>query len=95
MIIVFKIKDKSGRIIHLSTERWKHIQEEHPQINNSEELKQTLINPLKITPSKYNPENVRYYYRYIKESRKYHFVAVRYLNGEGFIITSFHRRTIE
>ena len=95
MDAIFEIQDKTGRRIRLSKERWKHIQEEHPYLHNPEELKQTLINPLKITPSKYNPENVRYYYHHIKETRKYLFVAVRYLNGEGFIITSFLRRTIE
>jgi len=40
MNIIFKLKDKKGREIHLSKERWnEHIKIEHPDINDSEELK--------------------------------------------------------
>ena len=95
MIHIFEVTDKSGRKIRLPKERWKHIQEEHSRINDPEELKHTLINPLKITPSKYDPETVRYYYRYNKNLKRYLFVAVKYLNGDGFVVTSFYRRNIE
>jgi len=94
MNIIFEIIDKSGRKIRLTKEQWKHITEEHSRINDPEELKQTLSNPTKITPSKYDPDNVHYYYRYNKLIKRYHFIAVKYLNGDGFIITSFYRRNI-
>ena len=95
MDIVFKIRDKSGRDIYLSKERWKHIQQEHPRINNLEEIKETITTPLKITPSKYDLENVRYYYSYNKNIKRYLFVAVKYLNGDGFIITSYYMGKIQ
>ena len=95
MTKIFEVRDKSGREIKLSKERWKHIQKEHSRIKNSEEIRQTLVSPLKITPSKYDPDKVRYYYRYNKDLKRYLFVAVKYLNGEGFVITSFYRRNIE
>jgi hypothetical protein len=95
MAHIFEVTDKSGRKIRLPKDRWKHIQVEHSRINDPEELKQTLINPLKITSSKYDPKNVRYYYRYNKNLKRYLFVAVKYLNGDGFIVTSFYRRNIE
>ena len=95
METLFQVKDKTGRIIQLSEERWKHILQEHPSITNIEEIKNVLIQPLKITESKYNPEHVRYYYQYKKDTGKYLFVAVKYLNGKGFIITAYHMRNIQ
>ncbi len=49
---VFEIKDKSGRKIHLSKERWTHINQEHPEVSNYlEEIKETIQSPLKMTSS--------------------------------------------
>lgn len=95
MIYLFEVIDKTGRKIRLPTERWKHIVQEHPYIQNIEEIRETVINPLKITLSKYDPDHVRYYYRFVKNSKRYLLVAVRYLNGDGFIITAFFRRNIQ
>jgi len=95
MTHIFEVTDKSGRRIRLPKERWKHIQVEHSRISDLEELKKALINPLKITQSKYDPENVCYYYSYNKNFKRYLFVAVKYLNGDGFIITSYHMRKIQ
>mgnify|MGYP001578545673 FL=1 len=88
------VSDYSGRKIRFPAERWKHIIAEHPDVSEPEEIKETLLNPLKITPSKYSPENVCYYYRYLKPRKRYLLVAVKYLNGEGFVITAYYRRTI-
>jgi len=95
MTSIFEIRDKTKRKIRLSEERWKHITAEHPNVTHIEDIQQTIINPIKITPSKYNPENVCYYYRYDKMLRKYLMVAVRYLNGEGYIITAYHMQNIK
>ena len=92
---IFEITDKSKRKVRLTTERWKHIQAEHPQIKNMEELKTALTDPLKITPSKHDPEQVSYYYHYNKPLKRYLFVAVKYLNGDGFIITAYYMRKIQ
>ena len=49
----FEIKDKTGRKIHLSDERWNHIVTEHPELANKiEEIKEILLNPLIIGRSK-------------------------------------------
>jgi hypothetical protein len=95
MDLIFEITDKSGRKIRLPKDRWKHIQNEHLRINDPEVLKQTLISPLKITSSKYDSETVRYYYRYNKNLKRYLFVSVKYLNGDGFIITSYYMRKVQ
>ena len=92
---IFDITDKSGRKIRLTDEAWKHISKEHPDLGSLEEIKEALINPLIIKQSKYDPETVRWYYRYNKEKRRYLFVAVKYLNREGFVITAYFMRNIK
>jgi len=98
MKYVFEVIDKSGRKIHLSKERWTHINTEHPELANYfEELKETLVNPSKITTYIYD-ENIKYYYKYLKEpnlTTKYLLVIVKYLNGKGFIITAYFMRNIK
>ena len=87
MTWIFEIIDKSGKKIHLSKEQWKHIVTELS--NKIEDIKDTLTNPLTIRHSKYD-EKVRWYFRYYKNLSKYLMVSVKYLNGEGFVITAFH-----
>ena len=97
MNIIFKVVDKTGRKIHLSEERWSHItspQNLHPYMTNYlEEVKETLRNPQLILQHE-NRETVDYYY-YLKERKQYLLVAVKYLNGNGFITTAFITRNIK
>lgn len=87
---LFELKDKRGRLIHLSFERWNHIVSEHPDLSNKlEEVKETINNPLIIKPSRYY-QGVCFYYKYFKPIAKYLLVSVKYLNGTGFIITRFY-----
>ena len=91
---ILEVKDKSGRKIHLSKERWSHIQK-HPDMSDKiEQIKETLTNPQSITEFEYDSD-VRFYFRYYKERKEYLFVSVKYLNGEGYIITSFHTDKIK
>ena len=94
-MIIFEVVDKSGRRIRLTKEQLRHISEEHPGVTDLEEIKDALLNPIKITASKYDTEQVRYYYHYNKEKQRYLFVAVKYLNGDGFIITSYYMKRIQ
>ena len=86
---VFETKEKSGRTVYLSSERLHHILKHPEMVNQLEQIKDTLYQPDKITRVEYDPD-VRFYYRYYKEKGQYLFVSVKYLNGEGFIITSFY-----
>lgn len=95
MTSIFEIFDKIQRRIRLTKERWNHIQQQHPRINNIEVLKKTLSAPIKIIPSIHDSERVKYYYSYNKYIRRYLFMVVKYLNGHGFIITCFYKRSIE
>ena len=90
MDYIFEIIDKTGRVIHLSKERWnEHIRLEHPDIRDSEEIEQTILNPDKIVEQ---DESVYNYYKFFKHKKsklKYLKVIVNYLNGEGYVITAY------
>ena len=58
-----------------------------------EEIKQALLKPIKIIESD-RDNNVRYYFIYKNQRKQYLKVAVKYLNGEGFVITSFFTNKI-
>jgi len=62
-----------------------------------EEIKEALQKPDKITTFSFD-EDIKYYYKYVKSrasSAKYLLAIVKYLNGEGYIITSYFVRHIK
>lgn len=82
--------DVTGRRIYLTRERWKHIIEHGEMAHSLERIEQTLRAPSFIRPSDCD-EQVQYYARHFKDGpAKYLLVALKYLNGEGFIITAFY-----
>lgn len=90
MANIFEIRDKTGRIISLSDEGWTHIAMKHPNLGSSIEcIKETLCQPLFLNESPMH-KGVMYYHRQYKELKKYLVVVVKYLNGKGFIISSFY-----
>ncbi len=94
MAKVFSIQDMSGRIIYCSHERWNHIQK-HPGMSGSiDRIIDTLINPNKILSFEFDSD-VHFYYLYFKDKREYIMVSVKYLNGEGYVITSFYTDAIK
>lgn len=95
MEFIFEVIDKTGRKIHLTKERWKHIMKKHPEIQDLELMKETVRNPDKIVSYDLNA-TVKYYYKYFKyrRSNSYLLVVVKYLNGKGYIITSYFERSI-
>ncbi len=87
----FELIDKSNRKIHISKKQWVHIRKKHPEIEELETLKDCLKNPDKITNYNFD-ETVHYYYKYLKYLKsKYKLLclAVKYLNGKGYIITAY------
>lgn len=94
MDIIFEVTDKSGRKIHLSKEKWSHIRTEHPEIIDPEQIKAVLINHIKILLSD-KDENVRWYFSYNKERKRYLKISVKYLNGEGYIITAHYTTKLQ
>ena len=98
MKVIFEITDKTGRKIRLTNRQWSHILKRHYDMTNyQEEIKETLKNPQKITDHPYD-KNSRYYYNYLKHKQgpnKYLLVIVNYLNGEGFVVTTYFRRNVK
>ncbi len=97
MIKIFETKDRTNRIIYLSEERWKHIVQQHEEMHDLlsiERIKDTLLNPNIIISDNYDL-NKKFYFRYYKDKREYLFISVKYLNGKGFIITSFYTDKIK
>lgn len=94
MVWIFEAIDKSGRRIHLSKERWAHINHEHPEVSPYlEGIKETLVSPVKVVQDVYDAD-VYCYYRYFKRRQSYLLVVVKYLNGEGFLITAYFVRNM-
>ncbi len=87
---IFEITDKSNRKIHLSEERWKHINQRHPEIAPLlKECKNALLSPTKVTFDE-KDHNLAYYYKYIPALPSTYLLAiVNYLNLHGFIITMY------
>ncbi len=90
---IIEFIDKSGRKIHISPERWSHILQHPEMTNQTERIRETLLQPDVILNSS-TDQQVHYYFRYYKERREYLFVSVKYLNGEGFIITAFYTNKV-
>ncbi|MDP1695146.1 MAG: hypothetical protein Q8L34_06415 [Candidatus Woesearchaeota archaeon] len=89
MVFIFELIDCTGRKIHLTDERYKHIIRHLDMQNKLEDIQQTLVRPLKIT---HFDQYLVYYYRYYKDhpsKAKYLRVIVKYLNGKGFVVTSY------
>ena len=88
---LFEIRDRTGRIIYITLERWHHIPRRHPNIVGCfEEIQATIAYPTAFRKSEDKPD-VRLYYRYHKDplsDEEYLSVVVKYLNGEGFVIPS-------
>ena len=78
----------------MSRERWNHIMEKHPNVNSLELIRNTLESPSFIKKDKFD-HLVNYYYKYFKNKNNYLLVVVKYLNGNGFILTSFYTKTIK
>jgi len=96
MDFVFEVVDKTNRKIRLTRKQWMHITTIHSEITNYlREIKQTIEKPLKITFHEVG--NLRKHYSYLKHRKhpeKFLRVIVKYLNGEGFVITAHFVRDI-
>jgi len=96
MNYVFEVKDKIGRKIHLSKERWKHIRIYHSKIESYEEIIETIQKPDKaVSDERENVSNFYKYFKHKKQKSKFLNVVVKYLNGEGFVMSAYFIRNIK
>lgn len=91
---IFEIVDKTGRKIRLTKEMWKHVLMEHPDVTE-EEIKLTIKKPIKILKKRNNKYFYYQYFKYKKSPFRFLRVIVKYLNSEGFIITSYLVKNID
>ncbi|MBI2576973.1 hypothetical protein HYV84_07180 [Candidatus Woesearchaeota archaeon] len=92
---VFRILGRHGKEIYLSKERWAHIVSEHPEVAPYfPEFEPALRNPGAVKQFSEDP-SIFYFYRFIKPKRRFLLVIVKYLNGEGFVITAYLVRHIQ
>lgn len=62
----------------------------HPEMTNQlEQLQETVVEPAIISQDHVRP-SIHYYFRYYKNRGEHLCVAVKYLNGDGFIMTAFY-----
>jgi phosphomannomutase len=91
---VFEVVDKTGKKIRLTEEQWQHIKQKHSNVNNYE-IETTVRNPIKRFFDE--DDDVWLYYAYFKHKNqlsKYLRVLVKFLNGEGYVITAYFIRTL-
>jgi len=95
--VYFEVIDKTGRKLRMTDYNWNHIVKRHPEIaSQKERIIETLEKPDKITSS-LEDEETKYYYKHYKNlphPHKFMRVIAKYLNGEGFIISSHFMKAI-
>lgn len=90
---IFIATSRDGKEIRLTEKQWKHISIRHPEMaRNINEIKQAIEGPEFIS---WQSENVQKFYIYLKSEEKYIMVAVRILNGDGFVITAYKTKKIQ
>ena len=96
MKIIFEITDKSGRKIRLTEKQWSHIMKRHPSMKKYiNEIQDTIKMPFKIMDY---PNSKGYYYRnykHLKLPNRFILIVVKYLNGDGFVITAYQTNKIK
>ena len=92
MSMLFEIFDKNGNLIRLTNKQHSHMMDEHPYMHKYiEEIKETLQKPDKITSYSFD-ENIKYFYKgykHLDKPNKFVLVIAKYLNGEGYVISSY------
>ena len=86
--MIFEIIDKTGRKIRLTKEQWKHIQKKHPNLEIND-IKIAIKNSIVIYQIDGEIAVYYFYFKHRKEISKYLKIIVKYLNGKGYVITSY------
>lgn len=88
--IFFEVNTADGRKIRLTKKQWSHISSKHTELTNKLHLlEQALL--YSSYKTQFSSETIKYYL-YLKELKCYLMVAVKILNGDGFIMTAYYTR---
>ncbi len=90
---ILEVIDKTVRLIYLTQERWLHILRHDEMSESLELIAETLRRPDRIILSE-KDDDVVYYFRYYKHQERYLQIVVKYLNGEGFVVTGYFNRNL-
>ncbi len=94
--IIFEVTDKTKRKIRLTKKQWRHIKAYHPNVETPDEIHETLKKSDKITFDEREDVNNFYkYFKHKKQKSKYLKVIVKYLNGDGFVMSVHYARNIK
>jgi len=93
---VFEVMDKTKRKIRLTQNRWRHITIKHPYMTNYlAEVEDTIINSQNIIAHEYGDLSDYYkYFKHRKDDLKLLKVVVKYLNGDGFVLSAYFVKNI-
>ena len=92
------LRDYQNRSIRFTEERKKHIEQDHPEMENQyDKIKDALINPSMVVKSKTDNDVELFYKKYSKTpvTEKYLCVIVKSLIDDSFIITAYFTDTIK
>ena len=91
MEYIFEVTDRSRRKIRLTKTRWEHITTKHPYMSNYlVDVEETTKNPKKIVRRDIGEIFDFYnYYKHKKGKFKFLKIVVKYLNGDGFILSAY------
>jgi len=93
MDILFEVVDKTRRKIRLTDTQWSHIRIRHSDVTEFK-IQETIEKPQRIIKEEDNIIIVYRYYKHRKEPEKYLKVMIKYLNGDGYVITSYFVRNM-
>lgn len=95
-MIVFIVLDRNGKEVHLSGERWSHIRKYHNDVESHEEIAETLKNPDSLYDDEREKVTIFHkFFKHKKQKSRYLRVVVKYLNGEGFVMSAYFARNIK
>jgi len=88
--MIFRVREKFGKLIRLTKERWNHIIDRHPEVKPYlSKIKITIQEPEIIIENPYN-KNEKYYHKYFKGLKNFLIVILE--TNKKFIITAFIAR---
>jgi len=89
---IFEVVAKFAKRVILTQRKYVHICEKHPEVfDEIEKMTETLASPQIVRRSTYD-KKVWLFYRFFEETpvtEKYLMVAVRIINDEGIVVTSY------
>lgn len=93
--LVFELVDRTGRKIGLMKKQQIHIMRRHPYMQKyAEEIKETLRKPDKLIEVLGGKAYYYRSYKNLKRPNRFILVIVKYLNGTGFVITSYLKEKV-